>query len=120
MNTLLIYFAFPIAVIIISIVLQKLLNSPITVASLVFAIFLVITFAFFDETFLIATFVYTLLAYITAFIVNIIENSNENNINDSCIRGEDMTQTSINTIGLNTNSNYRSGYNRYRRFKNIK
>ena len=116
MNTLLIYFAFPIAVIIISIVLQRLLNSLITVASLIFAIFLVITFAFFDETFLIATFVYTLLAYITAFIVSVIESSNDNN-SSSCVRGEDtISHNTTNTMGINTNNNYRSIYNRYRRF----
>ena len=38
MNILLIFFAFPIAVIIISAILQKLLNSPIAVAAFIFAI----------------------------------------------------------------------------------
>ena len=55
MNLLLIFFAFPIAVIIISVILQKLLKNPILVAAFIFAIFIVITFADFDETFLIAT-----------------------------------------------------------------
>ena len=41
MNTLLIFFAFPIAVIIFSIVLEKLLKNPIIVASLIFAVFII-------------------------------------------------------------------------------
>ena len=70
MNTLLIFFAFPIAVIIISSILQKLLNNPIAVAALIFAIFIIVPFAAFDETFLIATLAYAILAFITAFLVS--------------------------------------------------
>ena len=64
MNTLLIFFALPIAVIIISAILQKLLNNPFIVAALIFAIFLVVAFAVFDATFLIAALVYTILAFL--------------------------------------------------------
>lgn len=78
MNILLIFFAFPIAVIIISAILQKLLNSPVAVAALIFAIFLVLTFAVFDEIFLIATFAYTILAFITALITKLLCKSNDN------------------------------------------
>lgn len=83
MNNLLIFFAFPIAVIIISVILQKLLNCPVAVAALIFAIFLVVTFAAFDETFLIATLAYTILAFITAFIVKLICQSNNNKNNNN-------------------------------------
>ena len=83
MNTLLIFFAFPIAVIIISILLQKLFNNPIGVAAFIFAIFIVVTFAAFDETFLIATLAYTILAFLTAFFVSRFCNS-ENNNNSGC------------------------------------
>ena len=72
MNTLLIYLAFPVAVIIFSIVLEKLLNNPIIVAALIFAVFLVVTFAAFDENFLIATFAYTVLSFITALITKLL------------------------------------------------
>ena len=82
MNTLLIFFAFPIAVIIISAILQKLLRNPIAVAALIFAIFLIVTFAAFDETFLIATLVYTLIALITALIVKFICESNLNTVSN--------------------------------------
>lgn len=81
MDTLLIFFAFPIAVIIISAILEKILKSPVAVAALIFAIFLVVTFAAFDETFLIATLVYTIIAFITALIVHYLKQRNENNQN---------------------------------------
>lgn len=82
MNTLLIFFAFPLATIIISAVLQRLLKSPFIVATLIFAIFLIVTFAAFDETFLIATLVYTIIAFITALLVNILSENNCNNHSD--------------------------------------
>ena len=72
MDMLLIFFALPIAVIIFSVVLQKLLRCPFLVASIIFAIFLVVTFIVDDLTFLVATIVYTIIALITAFIVMII------------------------------------------------
>ena len=79
---LLIYFAFPIATIIISAILQKLLKNPTLVAAFVFAIFLIVTFTAFDEAFLIATLAYTLIALLTAFIVSrFCEQNNEENEN---------------------------------------
>lgn len=125
MNTLLIFFAFPVAVIIISAILEKLLKCPVAVASFVFAIFLVITFAAFDETFLIATFVYTLISFITATLVNLfkgrseseqnvcslleelIRNSNENS-NNNCTAetiGDLLTNNTNNCNNTSSNSN---------------
>lgn len=72
MNILLLFFALPIAVIILSIVLQKILKCPILVAGVVFAIFLIVTFAINDINFLVATIIYTILAVITAFITMLI------------------------------------------------
>lgn len=139
MNTLLIFFAFPIAVIIISAILQKVLNSPIAVAALIFAIFLIVTFAAFDETFLIATFIYTIIALITALIVRFICESNSNsnicellncilrnnNVNDLLNNisnnSNNNNQTSLNTVAdiLNSNNgnNSNCSCNRYRRFR---
>jgi hypothetical protein len=143
MNTLLIFFAFPVAVIIISAVLQKLLNNPIAVAALIFAIFLIVTFSAFDETFLIATLVYTILALITALIVKFIceSNNNNNNLcdilrnilgnNDLCeclrniLNNTDNNNTeNLNTISdiLNTNNGNNNnsnscGCSRYRRYR---
>jgi len=72
MNTLLIFFALPIATIIISIALQKILKNPILVAAVVFAIYLIVTFIINNLNFLIATIVYTIISYITAIIVCLI------------------------------------------------
>ena len=102
MNTLLIFFAFPIAVIIISIILQKILNNPIAVAAAIFAFFIVITFAFFDETFLIATLAYTILAFLTAFLVSRLCDENNNNNNYLCDAIADILRNNSN---LNTTNN---------------
>ena len=73
MNTLLlIFFALPIAVIIISIALQKILKCPFLVAAIIFAIFLVVTFIVGDLIFLVATIIYAILAFITAVVVKFI------------------------------------------------
>ena len=68
MNTLLLFFAFPVATIILAIVLEKIIRNPILTAATFFAIFLVIAFAFFDATFLVYVIAYTILAYIAAVI----------------------------------------------------
>ena len=136
MNTLLIFFAFPIAVIIISAILEKILRNPVAVAALIFAIFLIITFAVFDETFLIATLAYTIIAFITALIVRFLkckqQSENENNLCDllaEIIRNNNGSNNENNladtvegllseNVTTNTNSNVNSSNcccNRYRR-----
>lgn len=66
------FIVLPLATILISIVLQRLLKSPILVAILVFAIFLILAFTVFSVEFLINTIVYTILALLTAWIVKTI------------------------------------------------
>ena len=91
MNNLLLFFALPVATILLSIVLQKILNCPILVAITAFAIYLIVTFSAFNETFLIYAIIYTIIAYISAavtrFIMRIIEcqNNQNNQSNDSNI-----------------------------------
>ncbi len=107
MNNLLIFFAFPIAVIIFSIVLQKLLHNPFAVASLVFAVFIVITFAAFDQNFLISTLAYTILSFLTAILVNRLKNSN-NNMCNFCTQNNDSTTclcNALNNVIENNNDN---------------
>ena len=124
MNTLLIFFAFPIAVIIISAILQKLINSPISVALLIFAIFLIVTFAEFDVNFLVATIIYTILAFITATIVKIISNCNNNiyenlnNIINTAINNANTVDNISNNVNeiLTTNTSNCGCRSRYRRF----
>lgn len=86
MNTLLIFFALPVATVILAVVLQKILRNPILVASTFFAIYLIVTFAFFDASFLVFAIVYTILAYITAVLIRwichlikMLENHNNGN-----------------------------------------
>lgn len=85
MNNLLIFFALPVAVIIISIALQKVLKCPALVAGVIFSIFLIVTFVVNNIIFLIATIVYTILSFITAYlmcvIVKILERTRRTNIN---------------------------------------
>ena len=99
MNVLLIFFALPIAVIIISAILQKIWNSPVAVAAFIFAIFLVVAFAVFNASLLIATLAYTILAFITAVLVRLFCNSNENN----CIC--ETLSNLLNNTDNNTNNN---------------
>lgn len=72
MNILLIFFALPIAVIIISIALQRILKCPALVAAIIFAIFLIVTFIINNLNFLIASIVYAIISFITAFLTCII------------------------------------------------
>lgn len=72
MNILLIFFALPIATIIISIALQKILRCPPLVAGIIFAIFLIVTFIINNLNFLIATIVYTIISFLTAIVVCLI------------------------------------------------
>lgn len=89
MNTLLLFFAFPVATVLLAIVLQKILKNPILVAITFFAVYLIVAFAAFDETFLVFAIVYTILAFITAAIVEAICKfikkclNNNNNCNHS-------------------------------------
>lgn len=86
MNILLIFFALPIATIIISIALQRILKNPPLVAAVIFAIFLIVTFIINNLNFLIATIVYTIISYITAVIVCLICRflNRLNNREDNC------------------------------------
>lgn len=73
MNTLLIFFAIPIAVIILSIILETFIRNPLKVGGIFFSIFIVVAFALGGTAELIvAAIVYTILSIITAFIVELI------------------------------------------------
>ena len=87
MNTiLLIFFAIPLAVIIFSIALQKLLKCPALVAGIIFAIGVIITFIIGNLIVLAATLVYTLISYITAVIIGLIRRCVWNNDSNNCCR----------------------------------
>lgn len=117
MNTLLIFFALPIATIILAIVLQKILKCPILVAVTFFAIFLIVTFAAFDVNFLIFAIIYTILAYIAAvitrFIMNAICCNEENECSNTTSNSENNNcnvQNLVNAINsLNTSNSNNCG-----------
>ena len=75
MSLLFIFFALPIATILLSIVLQKVLKCPILVAITFFAIYLVVAFGAFLEFLaeaLVATIIYTIIAFLVAYFSMII------------------------------------------------
>lgn len=125
MNILLIFFALPIATIILAIVIEKILRCPILTALTFFAIYLIVAFAAFDASFLIFVIAYTIIAYITAWIAELFFNrcrrtcpckertcqcreNNNNNNNEVQLSNADMQNIATrvaNIINNNSNSN---------------
>lgn len=116
-NLLLLLFALPIATIILASVFETILHCPIKVAAIFFAIYLVVTFAFFDANFLIFAILYTILAFISAIITRLISRIiRDNNCNNTTnCATVNTVNTTVNTQNLDNNSS--CGCNtRYRRY----
>ena len=124
-TNLLVFFAIPLAVIIFSIALQKILRNPLLVAAIIFAIFIVVTFIVEDtETFLIATIIYTIISFVTAILFKLIrriirilnrEEDNEDEEDDGCGRLNETLDVNS-TLFQNSNTNGRvENYYRYNR-----
>ena len=115
MDLLLLFFAIPLAVIILSIVLQKILKCPWLVAATFFAIFLIVTFSVGDIRLLIFTVVYTIISYITALIFRAVcnlmcngitlRNINARNINTNTLNANQVIDNGDNSIDENNNNN---------------
>lgn len=114
---LFIFFALPLATILLAIVLQKILRSPILVAITFFAIYLIVAFEAFSDTLaeaLIAAIIYSIIAYITAYIVMIIcrfkhrfcncSRGENNNTSSSDLLTVDSTCFANDSNNLNTNA----------------
>lgn len=105
MNTLLLFFALPVATIILAIVLQKILKCPWLVAATFFAIYLIVAYTVFNSNFLIFVIAYTILAYIVAsltrIVCNLINCSRKFMDNNGCFR---VTQRPI-TVSTNCLNN---------------
>lgn len=71
MDLILIFVVLPLATIIFSIALQRLLKCPILVAAIIFAIFLILTYTVFGTDFIIFAILFAILAFITAFLVSL-------------------------------------------------
>ena len=120
---LLVYFALPVATIILAVVFQKIIKSPILVALTAFAIYLIVTFTAFDASFLINAIVYTILAYIAASITQFIIRALKGNWTIGNLNAENINTDTLNTNELNVNDDtddnngncnrsYRQFYNR--------
>ena len=68
MNNLLIFFALPLATVIIAIVLERVWKNYILVTLFTFAVYLIVAFALGDANLLVLVIIYTLLAFIAAFL----------------------------------------------------
>ena len=96
MEILLLVFALPVAVIINSIALQKVLKCPPLVAGITFSIFLIITFVLNNLNLLIITLIYTAISYITAILINIICNRTNGGCKiNNCLCDENSTNDNI-------------------------
>lgn len=103
---LLLFFALPIATIILAVVFQKILKCPLLVAATFFAIYLILAFTAFDESFLVNSIIYTILAFIVASIVQFIcrvvdhdgltiRNLRANNIRANRIRTDTLSANEV-------------------------
>lgn len=109
MTILFIFFALPLATIIISIALQKILKNPCLVAAIIFSIFLIVTFAIGIIEFIIAAIIYAIISYITAVITCIVNRFiRRNTDNDDRIcrnRCYDTRTNNLLTISSSCNNN---------------
>lgn len=104
MNMLLIFFAIPLAVIILSAILETFINCPLKVAGIFFSIFIVVAFALGGTAELIVlAIVYTIISFITALIIKLFMNRrcNTNNIINNCELNRICSNTPFN---FNNNS----------------
>ena len=112
---LLIFFALPIAVVIISIALQKIFRCPILVSLIIFAVFLIVTFVIDNITFLIAAIAYAILSYVTAFltcaICRFLNSCNTCNLCNSSNEAQAINTISNDLQQLNNNQNNNCGCN---------
>ncbi len=121
-DILLLFFALPVAITILSIIGQTLIHSPIKIAGITFSILLIITFSIADETFLIYTILYTILSYAVAWITSQwLNNQNEDNCLNQLIQATNAesllnTQNTTNQVNDNISNTNRVGCNCRRRF----
>ncbi|MCR5146697.1 MAG: YbeF family protein [Clostridia bacterium] len=116
-TNLLIFFAIPLAIIVISIALQKNLRNPFLVAAIVFSIALVIVLSFFDPIYLIAVVAYTVLAFLTALLTCLLCGVLRNSHLYNCIGcgGSNSSNANNNMMVLEEGKNeqYNSNSNTY-------
>lgn len=115
MNDLLLFFAFPVSISILSIIFETLIHCPIKIAGITFSILLIVTFSIANETFLIFTILYTLLSYIVAWITRQWCQNQNNNSREKTI--EELIQNS--KLNNDLEVFHDNGYNNTYRGKRI-
>lgn len=89
MNSLLIFFALPVATIVLAVVLERVWGCYKLVTAFIFAIYLIIVFALFDASYLVYALIYTFLAFVASYLSMVIQRLNQrlDNIeNRNCCR----------------------------------
>lgn len=118
---LLIFFAIPLATILLAIVLENILDNPILVAITFFAVYLIIAFTLFAlgtitdlATALVAIIVYTIIAFVTAYIVRLLKCLCERYFNSCLCRRcphESNNNTQVHRNNLGSNNDIFTGNN---------
>ena len=117
---LLLYFALPVATVILAIVWQRIIKSPVLVAATAFAIYLIVVYAI-DPSLLIYAIIYTILAYIAAALTKLItENLGRNGLFKN-ITADNINTNTLNTNRLNVDNDSGSGCsgNRYSQMRRL-
>ena len=105
-TNLLIFFAIPLAIIVISIALQKILRNPFLVSAIVFSVLLIIVLAFLDIIYLIAVVAYTILSFTTAVLTCVISRFFRNQICNGFCNNLNEEDTTSNNINIRNRWNY--------------
>ena len=117
-NSLLWFFAIPVAIVILSVVIETIIHSPIKIAGITFSILLIVTFAINDLTLLIYTILYKLLSFIVAWITRQIlcqTRTNNNQVAETARNSaieELIKQSSLNNTYINGENDYSGRYRR--------
>jgi len=101
MNILLIFFAIPLATIILSSIFETLIRCPIKVGGIAFSIFLIVAFALGGTpSLIVAAIIYTILSFISAFVTMLIQNRIEdnNNCSGNCANNGGCSCNNTNTL----------------------
>lgn len=111
MNVLLLFFALPVSTIILAIVLERILECPWLVGATFFAIYLIVTFAVFNASFLVFAILYAILALVTAILARLIWDicrKKKCQCQCNCCFRQN-TLESINNLATTANANITSG-----------
>lgn len=122
MNVLLIFFAIPLAVIILSAILESFINCPFKVAGIFFSIFIVVAFALGGTAeLLVASIVYTIISFITAVIIRFIINRRccSRNTDENCNTCRSNCDSCNPCLGNTFNSNDLSNLNTLNTLNNL-